>query len=143
MSEVDLPHNKPQRLAVVQSPTSSAVLLRTGNALKVMSKGTGCLQACRFAEVQGVVHAITATAQEQLQRHDAWQSNAPFARQAPSGSSPSICNGAMVPAHSCGHAGVSRVVGQQQGLGTMTACARCTAGRSATGSRGCSRRRRG
>ena len=81
-----------------------AVLSRTGNALRVVGRGAGCLQACRFAEVQGVVHAITATAQEQLQRHDAWQSNASFVRQAPSGSSPSthLCNGAHALLRSCG-----------------------------------------
>jgi hypothetical protein len=51
-----------------------------GNTLKVLGKGTGCLQACRFAEVLGVVHAIVAAAQAQLQPHEAWQSNTSFIR---------------------------------------------------------------
>lgn len=48
----------------------------------VLGKGKGCLQACRFAEVPGVVHAIVSTALEQLQQSHSWQSNASFARSA-------------------------------------------------------------
>lgn len=51
-----------------------------GNAAMVLGKGKGCLQACRFAEVPGVVHAIIGTALEQLQQSPSWQSNASFAR---------------------------------------------------------------
>lgn len=43
-------------------------------------KGAASLQACRFAEVPRMVHAMVTTAQEQLQSRDGWQPNSSFAR---------------------------------------------------------------
>jgi len=51
-----------------------------GNALKVLGKGKGCLQACRFGEVPSMVRAIVDGALAQLQRSDAWHVNANFVR---------------------------------------------------------------